>query len=475
MVRSRRLRAAFAHAHEQRYGYRDDAARGRARQPARVRVGPRTRAASGGARPRSSPRRTGAASSCSPARRARRVSSAASPRPATRAARPGALRAARGDAAGAARLVGRRRRARHDPPAATRARRAERCSTRSSCRSLTGALRAACEEMGVVLIRSAHSSNIKERRDASTALFDADGADGHAGRAHPRAPRRDAGGGRRRCSASATRRASRGSSTTRSRRHPPARHHRRSRPCSPAPARLLGFAASRAHHADVGGPRARLDAGRQPHARGGGRRDLAAPARRRGARGDRRAHAPARGAPRRPARAARGQPHRRAAARRARGAGSGADRLREATDAVLDYSERRTRACLAALPDGEREAEDVLEAAEGDLVLRLRARRARASGSSLDFAGSAPQHAGNLNCPLAVTRSACLFAVRVLTDPDIPPTAGAYRPIEVLAPRGQPAQRPPRRGRRGGQRRDLLARRRPRARAPSAAPRARGR
>jgi hypothetical protein len=40
---------------------------------------------------------------------------------------------------------------------------------------LTGALHAACEEMGVVLIRAAHSSNIKERRDASTALFDAGG------------------------------------------------------------------------------------------------------------------------------------------------------------------------------------------------------------------------------------------------------------------------------------------------------------
>src|SRR5271166_712766 len=37
---------------------------------------------------------------------------------------------------------------------------------------IAGALRAACQEMGVVLIRSAHSSNIKERRDASTALFD---------------------------------------------------------------------------------------------------------------------------------------------------------------------------------------------------------------------------------------------------------------------------------------------------------------
>src|SRR5436305_149307 len=40
---------------------------------------------------------------------------------------------------------------------------------------LTGALGAVCDEMGAVLIRSAHSANIKERRDASTALFDRDG------------------------------------------------------------------------------------------------------------------------------------------------------------------------------------------------------------------------------------------------------------------------------------------------------------
>ena len=55
---------------------------------------------------------------------------------------------------------------------------------------------------------------------------------------------------------------------------------------------------------------------------------------------------------------------------------------------------------------------------------------------TLDFTGTAPQHDGNLNCPLAVTRSACYFAVRVLTDPDIPPSAGAYRPVEVIAPEG---------------------------------------
>ena len=62
---------------------------------------------------------------------------------------------------------------------------------------LVGALRAACDEMGAVLIRSAHSPNIKERRDCSTALFDRRRRAGDAGRAHPGPPRLDARRGRR--------------------------------------------------------------------------------------------------------------------------------------------------------------------------------------------------------------------------------------------------------------------------------------
>jgi N-methylhydantoinase B len=106
-----------------------------------------------------------------------------------------------------------------------------------------------------------------------------------------------------------------------------------------------------------------------------------------------------------------------------------------AFEEVLDYAERRTRACLEELEDGERTARDVLEAREGDLEIKL---TATVSGDrlTLDFEGTAEQHEGNLNCPLAVTRSACYFAIRVLTDPDIPPSAGAYRPVEVRAPEG---------------------------------------
>src|SRR5919201_295265 len=55
---------------------------------------------------------------------------------------------------------------------------------------------------------------------------------------------------------------------------------------------------------------------------------------------------------------------------------------------------------------------------------------------TLDFAGTAPQHEGNLNCPLAVTRSACYFVVRSITDPDVPASGGAFAPVTVRAPEG---------------------------------------
>src|SRR5580700_7211303 len=116
---------------------------------------------------------------------------------------------------------------------------------------LTGALRAACEEMGAALIRSAHSPNIKERRDASSALFDAGGemvmqaehipvhlgsmpAAVAAVRSHDQRPGQSwilndpfAGG----------------------------THLPDITVVSPAhlDGRLIGFAATRAHHADVGG------------------------------------------------------------------------------------------------------------------------------------------------------------------------------------------------------------------------------
>ncbi len=299
---------------------------------------------------------------------------------------------------------------------------------------VTGALRAACEEMGAALIRSAHSSNIKERRDASTALFDRDGEmtmqaehipvhlgsmpaavaavlDEDHSRGVPWVLNDPFAGGTHLPDITVI-----------------------TPVASPDGGELLGFAASRAHHADVGG---RIPGSMPADSRTLGEegivigptplderalRELSARMRQPAEReADLRAQLAA---------------NRLGSARLRQLAGRvGVERLREATDAVLDYAERRTRACIGALPDGERTARDVLEADGEDLVLRLRA-RVEGERLILDFTGSAGRHEGNLNCPLAVTRSACLFAVRVLTDPDIPPSAGAYRPIEIVAPEG---------------------------------------
>ena len=119
----------------------------------------------------------------------------------------------------------------------------------------------------------------------------------------------------------------------------------------------------------------------------------------------------------------------------------GPDGLREATDEVLDYCERRTRACLADAARRRPRARATCSRRASGTWRCGCGRRCTAIACTLDFSGSAPQHEGNLNCPLAVTRSACLFALRVLTDPDIPPTAGAYRPAEPARARRVPAER----------------------------------
>jgi N-methylhydantoinase B len=117
----------------------------------------------------------------------------------------------------------------------------------------------------------------------------------------------------------------------------------------------------------------------------------------------------------------------------------GHDLLRAGMEEILAYAERRTRAALRELPDGAHSAEDVLEDDAGkhprDVTLRV---EATISGDRLilDFSGTDPQVEGNLNCPLSVTKSAAFFAVRALTDPDAPPSAGAFRPIETIAPEG---------------------------------------
>ncbi len=301
---------------------------------------------------------------------------------------------------------------------------------------LAGGMRAACEEMGAALIRSAYSANIKERHDCSTALFDADGElvmqaehiPVHLG-SMPDAV------------AAVLDEVQRpGGSWILNDPYRGGTHLPDITLIDPVflDGALLGFAACRAHHADVGGP--------TPGSMPAGSRTLeeegvvipptpADPERLRELAGLMRF------------------PEQRLADLRAQAAANriGALRLVELAerhgrrlllagmDEILAYAERRTRAALAEIADGTYAAAEVLEDDAGGDPRDVRlAVEATIAGECLrlDFGGTDPQVDGNLNCPLSVTRSAAFFAVRALTDPDAIPSAGAYRPIEVVAPEG---------------------------------------
>jgi N-methylhydantoinase B len=103
----------------------------------------------------------------------------------------------------------------------------------------------------------------------------------------------------------------------------------------------------------------------------------------------------------------------------------------------LDRSERRLRAQIAALPDGEYVYEDYLEFyPEGrfDPVLMRLTLTVRGDELTADFAGSNPQVPGVVNSTLATTGAGVLVAVKAALDPDGPINHGTFRPIRLLAP-----------------------------------------
>jgi N-methylhydantoinase B len=281
--------------------------------------------------------------------------------------------------------------------------------------------------MGALLVRSAFSANIKERRDCSTALFDEDG------RMIAQAEHIPVHLGAMPDAVAAVMRHEPGAGEVWALNDPYTGGTHL--PDITLVSRTeVGFSVTRAHHADVGGrepgsmpadshtlaeegvviPPTRLDDAvisalvaqmRNPEER----------------RGDLRAQL-----------AAHRLAERRVSELCVR---RGREQVVAAMAELFAYSERRMRAGIAALPDGRFEADEVLEAIEGDLALRVALTIADDS-VAIDFAGTAPQHDGNLNCPLSVARSACFYVVRVLVDPDLPASGGAFAPVSVEAPAG---------------------------------------
>lgn len=117
----------------------------------------------------------------------------------------------------------------------------------------------------------------------------------------------------------------------------------------------------------------------------------------------------------------------------------GADMVTAVMTLLQDYSETRMRAAIRAIPDGTYRGEDLVDDdGIGDRPIAIVSTvTVKGDSISVDFAGSAGQVARNLNAPFAATVSSALSCVKgVLTTPDVPFNAGASRPITVTAPEG---------------------------------------
>ena len=314
---------------------------------------------------------------------------------------------------------------------------------------MASALRTVAEEMDAALVRAAYSPNITERRDCSTAIFDAEGRmvvqaasiPVHLG-AMPEAVAAVRARGAKPGDIWLVNDPYRGGT------HLPDLTMISVLTLDGDP---VGHAVTRAHHADVGGMApGSMPAGSRELVQEGivippvrivaaGREieDITAillantrtPSERAG---DLRAQ-----------RAAHGLAQRRLYEVAAR---HGTATVREAFGELLAYAERRTRAAIHAMPDGTYHWAEALEGdgvTDRDLWIRVAVTIA-GDRMRVDFTGTDPAGPGNCNCPPAVTRSAVYFVIRAVTDPDIPASAGAFAPVEVIAPEGSlVSARPP--------------------------------
>jgi N-methylhydantoinase B len=128
----------------------------------------------------------------------------------------------------------------------------------------------------------------------------------------------------------------------------------------------------------------------------------------------------------------------------------GVKRVHQAAGELLEYSEEMMRAFLAHVPAGTYQAEDFLdddgvtdEPVPITVTITFNKNRGdgpphttKAHAVTVDFTGSSPQVQGSINAVEAITVSACFYVLRCLLSDDVPATAGLMRPIRVIAPSG---------------------------------------
>lgn len=308
------------------------------------------------------------------------------------------------------------------------------------------ALTAIAEEMGVTLTRSSYSPNIKERRDFSCALFDP------RGRMIAQAAHMPVHLGSMPDSVSAALRGfssfAPGDVVALNDPYCGGTHLPDITLVAPihvtvdGEQRLIGFAANRAHHADVGG----ISAGSMPTATEIYQEGIIIPPIKLWEAG--RANEAALALILHNVRT----PHERRGDLAAQTAANRTAALRIAelvsrwrlpvveahTEALIAYAERIMRAAIETIPDGVYSMTDYLDDdgfGEGPLTITATVTVA-ASSLTVDFTGSSPQTTGNVNTVEAVAKSAAYYVVRCLLPEDAPTNAGTFAPVHVIAPPG---------------------------------------
>ena len=124
----------------------------------------------------------------------------------------------------------------------------------------------------------------------------------------------------------------------------------------------------------------------------------------------------------------------------------GVERAQRAASELLEYSEELMRAFLECVPPGTYRAEDFLdndgisdEPIKIAVTVKVRHDRPKPASQpmvSIDFTGTDSQVQGSVNAVEAITHSACFYVLRCLLAEDVPATAGLMRPITVIAPEG---------------------------------------
>ena len=111
---------------------------------------------------------------------------------------------------------------------------------------------------------------------------------------------------------------------------------------------------------------------------------------------------------------------------------------RKSLDDLIDYSERRIRAAISRLPKGRASFEDYIEGdgITDDPVSIKATISIKDSDVIIDFTGTDPMVRGPINSPFPVTMACAGYCVKSLADPDAPSNEGIYKPIHVMAPEG---------------------------------------